>query len=111
MAAGNVEVPKIIEDRGGVIVVEESCTGTRAFYNLVDEHKDPLRAIAESYLQIPCSCMTPNERRTEHLRELVDRFSVDGVVYYTLQSCHGYNIERFRVQQALKETQTPCARH
>jgi benzoyl-CoA reductase/2-hydroxyglutaryl-CoA dehydratase subunit BcrC/BadD/HgdB len=107
MAGGNIKVPKIIEDRGGVIVVEESCTGTRAFWNLVDEHKDPLRAIAERYLQIPCSCMTPNERRTEHIRELVERFNIDGVVYYTLQSCHGYNIERFRVQQALKETHTP----
>jgi benzoyl-CoA reductase/2-hydroxyglutaryl-CoA dehydratase subunit BcrC/BadD/HgdB len=107
MAGGNIKVPKIIEDRGGVIVVEESCTGTRAFWNLVDEHKDPLTAIAERYLQIPCSCMTPNERRTEHIRELVDRFNVDGVVYYTLQSCHGYNIERFRVQQALKERRTP----
>ena len=107
MAGGNIKVPKIIEDRGGVIVVEESCTGTRAFWNLVDEHKDPLRAIAERYMQIPCSCMTPNERRTEHIRELVERFNVDGVVYYTLQSCHAYNIERFRVQQALKETHTP----
>jgi benzoyl-CoA reductase/2-hydroxyglutaryl-CoA dehydratase subunit BcrC/BadD/HgdB len=51
--------------------------------------------------------MTPNEWRTEHIRELVERFNVDGVVYYTLQSCHAYNIERFRVQQALKETHTP----
>jgi benzoyl-CoA reductase/2-hydroxyglutaryl-CoA dehydratase subunit BcrC/BadD/HgdB len=86
MAGGNVKVPKIIEDRGGVIVVEESCTGTRAFWNLVDEHKNPLRAIAERCLQIPCSCMTPNERRMKHIRELVERFNVDGVVYYTLQS-------------------------
>jgi benzoyl-CoA reductase/2-hydroxyglutaryl-CoA dehydratase subunit BcrC/BadD/HgdB len=107
MAGGNIKVPKIIEDRGGAIVVEESCTGTRAFWNLVDENKDPIEAIAERYIQIPCSCMTPNERRTEHIRELVERFNVDGVVYYTLQSCHGYNIERFRVQQALKKTRTP----
>jgi benzoyl-CoA reductase/2-hydroxyglutaryl-CoA dehydratase subunit BcrC/BadD/HgdB len=107
MAAGNVKVPKIIEERGGVIVVEESCTGTRAFWNLVDENKDPIQAIAERYLQIPCSCMTPNERRMEHIRELVERFNVDGVVYYTLQTCHGYNIERFKVQQALRKTHVP----
>lgn len=107
MAGGNVKVPKIIEERGGVIVVEESCTGTRAFWNLVDENKDPMHALAERYLQIPCSCMTPNERRVDHIRELVERFNVEGVVYYTLQSCHGYNIERFRVQQALRKTRVP----
>ncbi len=51
--------------------------------------------------------MTPNERRIEHIRELVETFKVDGVVYYTLQSCHGYNIEKFKVQQALKRAHVP----
>lgn len=106
---GNTKVPNIIEERGGIIVVEESCTGTRSFWDLVDEdqNKDPLTAIAERYLKIPCSCMTPNERRIEHIRELVETFKVDGVVYYTLQSCHGYNIEKFKVQQALKRAHVP----
>ncbi|MGB8311678.1 MAG: double-cubane-cluster-containing anaerobic reductase [Halobacteriota archaeon] len=109
MAGGNTKVPNIIEERGGIIVVEESCTGTRSFWDLVDEdqNKDPLTAIAERYLKIPCSCMTPNERRIEHIRELVETFKVDGVVYYTLQSCHGYNIEKFKVQQALKRAHVP----
>jgi benzoyl-CoA reductase/2-hydroxyglutaryl-CoA dehydratase subunit BcrC/BadD/HgdB len=109
MAGGNIKVADIIEERGGVIVAEESCTGTRSFWDLVDEDEDedPLTAIAERYLKIPCSCMTPNERRIEHIRELVTTFKVDGVVYYTLQSCHGYNIEKFKVQQALKEARIP----
>jgi benzoyl-CoA reductase/2-hydroxyglutaryl-CoA dehydratase subunit BcrC/BadD/HgdB len=107
MAGGNVKVPRIIEERGGVICVEESCTGTRAFWDLVDEHEELIYALAERYLRIPCSCMTPNERRMEHIRELVERFNVDGVVYYTLQSCHGYNIERFKIQQTLKEMHIP----
>jgi benzoyl-CoA reductase/2-hydroxyglutaryl-CoA dehydratase subunit BcrC/BadD/HgdB len=109
MAGGNTKVADIIEKRGGVIVAEESCTGTRSFWDLVDEDhsKNPLTAIAERYLKIPCSCMTPNERRVEHIRELVTTFKVDGVVYYTLQSCHGYNIEKFKVQQALKAEHIP----
>jgi len=111
MAGGNTKVADIIEERGGVIVAEESCTGTRSFWDLVDEGKDknknPLTAIAERYLKIPCSCMTPNERRVEHIRELITTFNVDGLVYYTLQSCHGYNIERFKVQQALKAEHIP----
>lgn len=107
MPGGNTKVPEIIEDRDGVIVVEESCTGTRSFWDLVDENKDPMTALAERYIKIPCSCMTPNDRRIENILELAREFKVDGVVHYTLQFCHGYNIERYNVQQALKNAGIP----
>ena len=53
MAAGNTKVPDIIEQKGGVIVVEESCTGTRSFWDFVDENKDPWEALAERYWKSP----------------------------------------------------------
>jgi benzoyl-CoA reductase/2-hydroxyglutaryl-CoA dehydratase subunit BcrC/BadD/HgdB len=107
MAGGNTKVPEIIESKGGVIVAEESCTGTRSFWDLVDEKKDPILALAERYIKIPCSCMSPNDRRIDNILELAREFSIDGVVYYTLQFCHGYNIERYKVQQALKKVGIP----
>lgn len=107
MAGGNTKVSEIIESRGGVIVVEESCTGTRSFWDLVDENKDPTIALADRYIKIPCSCMTPNDRRIDNILKLANEFKVDGVVYYTLQFCHGYNIEKYKVQQALKKAGIP----
>jgi len=107
MAGGNTKVPEIIENKGGVIVAEESCTGTRSFWDLVDEGKDPMLALAERYIKIPCSCMSPNNRRIDNILELAREFKVDGVVYYTLQFCHGYNIEKYMVQQALKNEGIP----
>ncbi|MGB9928516.1 MAG: 2-hydroxyacyl-CoA dehydratase [Methanosarcina sp.] len=107
MAGGNIKVPEIIESRGGIIVIEESCTGTRSFWELVDETKDPMLALAERYIKIPCSCMSPNTRRIENILEFAKEFKVDGVVYYTLQFCHGYNIEKYKVQQALKKAGIP----
>lgn len=107
MPGGNTKITDIIENKGGMIVVEESCTGTRSFWDPVDEGKDPMMALAERYLKIPCSCMTPNDRRIDNILELASEFKVDGVVYYTLQSCHGYNIERYKVQQALKKAGIP----
>lgn len=107
MPGGSTKVPEIIENRGGLIVVEESCTGTRSFWDLVDENKDPMTALAERYIKIPCSCMTPNDRRIDNILELAREFKVDGVVNYTLQFCHGYNIERYKVQQALKNAGIP----
>lgn len=107
MPGGNTKVPEIIENRGGIIVVEESCTGTRSFWDLVDESKDPMTALAERYIKIPCSCMTPNDRRIDNILELAREFKVDGVVHYTLQFCHSYNIERYKVQQALRNAGIP----
>ncbi len=107
MSSGNTKVPEIIEGRGAIIVVEESCTGTRAFENLVDETKPPLQAIAERYLKIPCACMTPNDRRIDEIVAMAREYRADGVVYYTLQGCHSYNIEMYRVRQALKEAGIP----
>lgn len=107
MSGGNTKVPEIVEVKGGVIVAEESCTGTRSFWDLVDEGKDPMLALAERYIKIPCSCMSPNERRIDNILELAREFKVDGVVYYTLQFCHGYNIEKYKIQQALKKAGIP----
>ncbi len=107
MSSGNTKVPEIIENRGGVIVAEESCTGTRSFWDPVDESKDPMLALAERYIKIPCSCMSPNDRRIDNILELAREFKVDGIVYYTLQFCHGYNIEKYKVQQALKKAGIP----
>lgn len=107
MAAGNTKIAEIIEQRGGVIVAEESCTGTRSFRDLVDEDGDPWMALARRYLSIPCACMTPNDRRIEQVLELASEFRADGVVYYTLQFCTGYNIERSRLQQALQRRNIP----
>ena len=107
MPGGNTKVQEIIESKGGVIVAEESCTGTRSFWDLVDENKDPILALAERYIKIPCSCMSPNNRRIDNILELAREFKIDGVVYYTLQFCHGYNIEKYKVQQALKKKGIP----
>ena len=107
MAAGNTKVPDIIEQKGGVIVVEESCTGTRSFWDFVDENKDPWEALAERYLEIPCACMTPNDQRVARIVDLSKQYDVKGVVYYTLQFCHAYNIERLHVQKALKKEKIP----
>lgn len=107
MPGGNTKVTDIIESRGGVIVAEESCTGTRSFWDLVDENKEPMTALAERYIKIPCSCMSPNDRRIDNILELAREFRVDGVIHYTLQFCHGYNIEKQKVQKALKEAGIP----
>ena len=107
MSGGNTKIPDIVEGRGGVIVVGGKLYGYTIVLGTVDERKDPMIALAERYIKIPCSCMTPNDRRVDNILELAKEFDVEGVVYYTFQSCHGYNVERFKVQQALRKAKIP----
>jgi benzoyl-CoA reductase/2-hydroxyglutaryl-CoA dehydratase subunit BcrC/BadD/HgdB len=91
---GSEKVLRMIEECGGAVVCMENCTGVKGLDLLVDEEeKDPFLALARRYLQIPCSCMTPNAGRRVLLHRLISEFSVDAVVDLTFQCCHTYNIE------------------
>ena len=94
IGGGASKCVKAIEDNGGHVVVFENCSGAKSFDKLVDEDApDIYRAIAERYLSIGCSVMTPNPNRLELLGRLIDEYRVDAVVEITLQACHTYNVE------------------
>jgi len=108
---GNWKVHSIIEASGAAIVIDETCTGTRYFENLVDESaKDldaQLDAIADRYMKINCACFTPNNERIDGILSKIDNYRVNGVVQYVLQYCHGYNVEAIRVEGALRKKNMP----
>ena len=93
------KVFKIIEEAGGVIVALDSCTGMKAYAEDIEENTpDPYEAIAQHYLNLPCSCMTPNNRRLAELDKIIDRFKPDVVVDVVLHACHSYNIESYKIK-------------
>ena len=100
----SLKVLTIIENEGGVVVALDSCSGMKPYATLIEEGTDdPTRAIAERYLKIPCSCMTPNTRRLTELDRLIDAFKPDAVVDVVLQACHGYAVESFKVGKHIQE--------
>lgn len=102
---GSEKVVKLIEELGATVVCQENCTGYKPVDVLVDEDesKDPLIAIADKYLAIACSCMSPNPGRYNLLGRLVKDFKVDGVVDLTWIGCHTYNVESYSIKKYLKE--------
>ncbi|MBS5450250.1 MAG: 2-hydroxyacyl-CoA dehydratase [Coriobacteriia bacterium] len=102
------KVGKVIEANGGVIVCLDDCSGERTNKLLVDEEApDILRAIAERYLNINCSVMTPNEGRMENTLAMVEKYHVDGVIDAVLQACHTFNIEAARMGRVMEEHGVP----
>lgn len=107
LAGATEKIVTAIEESGGVVVCYENCVGAKSAERLVETSGDPLDAIADRYLQIGCSVMTPDTNRFELLRSLVKEFKVDGVVEMTLQACHTYAVETYDVRKLMKESDMP----
>lgn len=97
-----------IEANDGVVVCFENCGGIKLIRNNIDENSDDIvKAIAERYLNIGCSIMSPNHKRMELLPELVEEFKVDAVVEVVLQTCHSYSIETRAVKKLITNIGIP----
>lgn len=102
------KVGKTIEECGGVVVCPDDCAGERAASMPVDEGApDILRAIADRYLAVDCSVMTPNDARLEGILRRVGQYRVDGVVEVVLTACHTFNVESARVAAAVEGSGVP----
>lgn len=108
---GNAKIHHIVESSGLQIVVDESCTGLRYYRDLVEESQTDLdgmmKAVADRYFSIDCSCFSPNTERLENITQLVKDYSVHGAVQNILMYCHTYNIEAKLVEKTLKKIGIP----
>ncbi len=103
------KIIKIIEESGGVVVCFENCSGVKGHNQLVDETKEPIDALTEKYINIACSCISPNDNRIKLLSHLVEEYKVDGVIDVILHACHTYSVENLRIKRTvLNEKNTPC---
>ena len=82
--------------------------GERTAAMMIDpDAPDILRAIADRYLDINCSVMTPNDGRMENTLAMCEKYHVDGVVESVLQACHTFNVESARMQEAVEGAGIP----
>lgn len=104
MGGASEKVARILEENGAVVVGFENCTGVKNYDRLVDEsNPDVYEALAERYLKIGCSVMSPNPYRYQLLGEMIDEYRADGVVEMTLHACHTYNTESFGIKRFVTE--------
>ena len=100
LAGATEKVIDAIENNGGIVVGYENCTGAKQYDRLVDEDADDImEAIADRYLQIGCSVMTPNNNRYDLLGRMIDDFKADGVIDMTLTTCLTYAVESTEIRR------------
>ncbi|MDO8931664.1 MAG: double-cubane-cluster-containing anaerobic reductase [Rhodocyclaceae bacterium] len=108
----NLKLPLLIEEAGGVVVADETCSANRMLYDMtaVDEWllNDMVDSLADRYLK-PCTCpiFTRNDDRKRRLLELARSFAVDGVVYQAFAGCQVYEMEQKSVAAALNAAGIP----
>ena len=98
------KVIRALEDNGAQVVVFENCSGAKSVDEDVDaDAPDIYEALARRYLNIGCSCMTPNPNRIKLMGRLIDEYKVDAVVDVILQACHTYAVESLAIKRHLRQ--------
>ncbi|MFH1020546.1 MAG: double-cubane-cluster-containing anaerobic reductase [Pseudomonadota bacterium] len=111
MALPNWKVHNLLETAGAVVVNEESCIGTRYFKDLIDEDQTDmdrqLEVLTDRYMQIDCSCFTPNDERVSQVLKEYRESKAQGILHYSLQFCHTYNIEEIKIREMCEKEGIP----
>ncbi|MDY6911892.1 MAG: 2-hydroxyacyl-CoA dehydratase family protein [Chloroflexota bacterium] len=99
----------IIEGLGGLVVTDSCCFGAGDFWEPVQLEVDVLHSLAKSYLNRP-NCprmMDRHEAMFEFIKNMVDEFNVDGIIYQRLRYCDLWGGEALFLENKLKEANIP----
>ena len=101
---GAERVLELIEDRGGLVVCMENCTGLKPILDDVDEAaEDIMRALADKYFQLPCSVKTRNSARIDSRRALAAEYRPACIIELVWQACLTYDIESYTVKRLAEQ--------
>ena len=105
LARGDSKVTKIIEDSGGVVIMEEFAEGIRPYWNDVKLDGDLMDNLAESYFmdRICPGWFRPGTERLDFLIELAKDYKAAGLVWYQLMYRESYKVESYFFPEMLKE--------
>lgn len=102
------KIVSTIEANDAVVVCFENCDGIKPIRNNIDKDSDDIvKAIANRYLNIGCSIMSPNINRIELLPKLIEEFKIDGVIEVLLQTCHPYTVEAREIKKLMHNLDIP----
>ncbi len=108
----NLKIPLLVEELGGLIAIDEVCSSSRILYDMPYYEEgalyDMVPAVADTYLKpCTCPCFALNEERKDKIRELIEHFSIDGVIYQAFSGCNLFEMEQRGIGNLLNEMKVP----
>ena len=111
----NMKIPLLIEEMGGILAADETCMGERGMSDpavVVDKSFDGMvRALANQAVR-PCSCPTfvNNKERIFRIRQMIEDYRIQGVIYHVLRGCLVYDFEYKLIEEELGRMGIPVIR-
>ena len=104
LALGDYRILDIVEEAGGVVVIEEFAEGIRPYWGSVKLDGDLLEALADYYFmqRVPPAWFRPNRERLDFLVKLAKDFKVAGVIWYQLMYRESYKLESYYFPNILR---------
>jgi len=99
---------QMVEAVGASVVAFDTCLGLRHYSGAVEEGQDPIESIARRYLLKPSCARVPGfNERIERVEQLIQDYSVDGIIYSTGKFCDYAMFEAPVVERRLQNRQFP----
>ncbi|MCJ7522654.1 MAG: 2-hydroxyacyl-CoA dehydratase family protein [Dehalococcoidia bacterium] len=99
----DVSLVSLVEDCGASVVMDDVCTGSRAFWKDVIPTNGALNGLAERYLGgITCPCTYREGRAPErfsYLGDFIRDWDVKGVLLYTIRFCDTYQLDAPEIKE------------
>jgi len=93
----------LVEDAKGSVVIFDTCNGLKHYSDHVDNGPDPIESLARRYLLKPtCQRMPGFDIRMERLEQLIQDYSIEGVIYSNLKYCDYSLFEMPQIERFLK---------
>jgi benzoyl-CoA reductase/2-hydroxyglutaryl-CoA dehydratase subunit BcrC/BadD/HgdB len=105
LAKGDSKVMDIVEDTGGVVVMEEFAEGIRPYWNEVKLDGDLMSNLAESYFmdRVCPGWFRPGTERLDFLIKLAKDYNAEGVIWYQLMYRESYKVESYFFPDRLRK--------
>jgi benzoyl-CoA reductase/2-hydroxyglutaryl-CoA dehydratase subunit BcrC/BadD/HgdB len=105
LARGDSKVIDIIEDTGGVVVMEEFAEGIRPYWNKVKLEGDLMANLAQSYFmdRVCPGWFRPGTERLDFLIKLAGEYKAAGMIWYQLMYRESYKVESYFFPDILRK--------
>jgi benzoyl-CoA reductase subunit C len=105
----DTELIGMVESLGALVVQDDHCTGSRYFWDLVENGDDPLASIARrSTDRLPCPSKDwPGRRRAARIVEFAKGWRAAGAIVVQQKSCTSHAADIPAIQKALEAEGVP----
>jgi benzoyl-CoA reductase/2-hydroxyglutaryl-CoA dehydratase subunit BcrC/BadD/HgdB len=104
LAVGDYKLLDLIEEAGGVVVMEEFAEGMRPYWESVNLGGDLMEELADCYFwrRVAPAWFRPGRERLDFLVKLSKDFNVAGLIWYHLMYRESYKVESYYFPDILK---------